>query len=77
MSEFLKFFDKIRRTSPMHLEVSYSKICDWIIHIYKRDCSDDGSDLEIFYGSDGDVDLIFAKAYVALKEWLTDNEGGY
>lgn len=26
---------------------------------------------------DGDIELCFAKAHVALKEWLLENEDGY
>ena len=78
MNEFIKFFDKVTECYPMHLEIYYSKITDWSIRVYKKGCGKKyGSDLEILYIQDCDVDLVFAKAQVELKEWLSDNEGGY
>ena len=41
MNEFLKFFDDKTKDFPMHLEIAYSKICDWNILIYKKGCADD------------------------------------
>lgn len=32
---------------------------------------------DFFKFLDGDMELCFAKAHVALKEWLLENEGGY
>lgn len=84
MNEFLKFFDKKANIFPMHLKISYSKICDWNILIYKKGCANDypnarcnGDDVIIVCESDGDMELCFAKAYVALKEWLIEFDGGY
>lgn len=77
MSDFLKFFDEKAHNYPMHLEINYSKICDWTIYVYKRGCAEDGSDLNIVVVSDCDMELCFAKAHVALKEWLLEHEGGY
>lgn len=37
MNDFLKFFDDKAKDFPMHLEINYSKICDWNILIYKKD----------------------------------------
>lgn len=77
MNDFLKFFDDKTYDYPMHLEIWYSKICDWVIHIYKKGCADDGNDLEIVYVSSCDMELCFAMAHVRLKEWLLENNGGY
>ena len=84
MNDFLKFFDEKVTDFPMHIEITYSKICDWGIFIYKRDCADDypkskrsGNDAIICDIQDCDMELCFAKAHVALKEWLSENEGGY
>lgn len=41
MNELLKFFDDKAKDFPMHLEITYSKICDWNILIYKKGCADD------------------------------------
>lgn len=77
MDDFLHFFDKKVHGYPMHLEIYYSKIMDWCINIYKKGCGENGKDLEIVGVQDGDMQLCFAKAHVALKEWLSENEGGY
>lgn len=73
MDDFLRFFEEKRCYLPMHLEIYYSKICDWVIHIWRE--LDEAVD--IFHESDSDVELLFAKAHVGLKEWLLKNEGGY
>lgn len=84
MSDFLKFLNEKLKYLPMHVEVGYSKICDWTIYIYKQGCAKDypdssknGEDAIIVYEQDSDMELCFAKAHVALKEWLLENEGGY
>lgn len=77
MTEFLKFFNEKRRHYPMHLEITYSKICDWIIRIYRKGCAPDGSDLHLVFVQHPDMELAFAKAHVDLKEWFLEYEGGY
>ena len=77
MNEFLKFFDEKAQSYPMHLEITYCKICDWTILIYKKGCAEDGTDLVLVDVQDGDMELCFARAHVALKDWLSENEGGY
>lgn len=77
MDDFLKFFDEKARTYPMHLEIYYSKIMDWCINICKKGCGKNGEDLDIVSVQSCDMELCFAMAHVALKEWLLENEGGY
>lgn len=36
MDDFLKFFAKKVLTYPMHLEVSYSKVTDWGVRVWRR-----------------------------------------
>lgn len=84
MNDFLKFLDKKLKYFPMHVEISYNKTCDWSIYIYKKGCASDypnsekdRNDVVIVYVQDGDMELCFAKAHVALKEWLLEYEGCY
>ena len=77
MDDFLRFFDSIVHDYPMHLEIYYSKIMDWCIHIYKKGCGENGEDLKILSVQSCDMQLAFAKAQVELKEWLSENNGGY
>ena len=77
MGEFLAFAAELVRRYPLHISISYAKMTDWTISIYKRGCAEDGSDISICIVQDCDIELAFAKAHVLLKEWLLDNEGGY
>lgn len=77
MNEFMKFFSEVTRDYPMHLMITYCKICDWNIHIFKRGAGENGEDLEIFNDQDCDPEYLFAKAQVALKDHLSDYCGGY
>lgn len=84
MKDFLRFFNEKRRSFPMHIEICYSNIIDWCIYIYKKGCSEyypnsekNGEDAIICNVQDCDMELAFAKAHVALKEWLLENTGGY
>lgn len=74
MDDFLRFFNQQRKTIPMHMEIYYSSIVDWDIHVW----IDHGeSKEEILNIQDCDMELCFARAQVSLKEWLLANKGGY
>lgn len=86
MNDFLKFFADLVERFPLHLVISYNKTCDWEILIYKKGCAGDykyrdcekvDADVLIFHENDCDKEFVFAKAQVALKEWLLEYEGGY
>lgn len=84
MNEFLKFLDEKVKDFPMHIEISYSKTCDWNIYIYKMGCAEDylkssanGQDAIICNVQSCDVELAFAEAQVAVKKWFLENCGGY
>lgn len=84
MDDFLHFFDELVRRFPLHLEIGYNKTMDWAIEIYKKGCAKDyqksphnGDDAVLVMESGGDMELVFARAHVALKEWLSEYEGGY
>ena len=71
MIEFLQFVEDLVGRYPLHIEISYSKTTDWIVHIWKVGVCD------ICCIQDCDMELAFAKAHVALKEWLREHIGGY
>ncbi|MBC3901549.1 hypothetical protein GH811_18275 [Acetobacterium malicum] len=73
MSDFLKFFEEKVESYPMHMEIYYSKTTDWCITIWKKM----DEKVEIVNVQSNDMELVFAKAHVVLKEWLLENEGGY
>ena len=72
MDDFLKFFAKKVLTYPMHLEVSYSKVTDWGVRVWRRGTAYDGDNVQYC-----DAELCFAIAQMQLKNWLLEHEGGY
>ena len=84
MDEFLNFFEQKAKYKPMHLEITYNKTTDWSIFVYRKgmasqypDSDKNGLDAVMVDVSDCDMSLAFAKAHVAMKEWLIANERGY
>lgn len=84
MSDFLLFMDELVKRFPLHIIISYNKTADWVISVYKKNCADDypnspkdGKDAKVCFEQDCDMELAFAKANVAVKKWLLENEGGY
>ena len=85
MDDFLRFVNDVRHMMALHVEITYSKTCDWMIYIYRRGCADeypkgapcDGEDAIMCHVQDSDMELCFAKAHVALKEWLLEYNSGY
>lgn len=77
MDDFLRFFAKVVKHYPMHFTLEYCKTCDWQLHIWKKGCADDGTDLEICYIQHCDLEYVLAKGQVLLKEFLLEHEGGY
>ena len=84
MTEFLKFFDELVKSFPLHLDISYNQTCDWVIYIYKKGFAweypgsrRDGNDAVLVYAQNHDMELCFAMAQIQLKEWLSEHRGGY
>lgn len=84
MTDFLLFVDDLKDRFPVHVEIYYSKTVDWYICVYRKglakdypDCEHDGDDAILVCVHDIDMQLCFAKAHVALKEWLIEYAGGY
>jgi len=77
MNEFLSFIDELADRYKIHVEIYYSSIMDWCVKVYRKGCEKDGKDLVMCDTQSCDMKLAFAKAQVELKEWLSENEGGY
>lgn len=85
MTEFLQFIDDLRHRMAIHVDITYSKTCDWVIYVYRKGCADDypngapaqGDDAVMCSVADVDMELCFAKAHVKLKEWMLEYNGGY
>lgn len=84
MEDFLRFVDELSGRFPVHAEIYYSKITDWVIRITRKGCAGDypqsardGDDAVLVWVDSNDMELCFARAHVALKEWLLEHDGGY
>lgn len=84
MNEFLNFVNNLHQYFPVHMEIYMSKIMNWCITVSKKGCAKNypnshssGEDVILVNVQDIDMELCFAKAYVAIKEWLIENCGGY
>lgn len=84
MSDFLKFIDNLVQRFPVHVEIYYSTIMDWCIHVTKVGCASDypesphdGDDAVLCDVQGCDIELVFAEAHVKVKEWLLYHRGGY
>lgn len=77
MDDFLKFFAKKVTAYPMHLEITYSKVTDWGVRVWRRGTAYGGDNEELVNVQDCDAELCFATAQVQLKNWLLEHEGGY
>lgn len=73
----INWLKKIVTVHKFHVELTYSSITDWCLTITRRECKVGGGDLIVFDGQDSDLSLLLAKAEVAVKEYCTDNLGGY
>lgn len=72
------FFELYSRHELLSLEVGHNSIADWNILVYDRrgkSTGDFGDPVIHVQGSDRE--LAFAKAYVALAEYFSENFGGY
>ena len=76
MDDFLRFFDEVRSRVPLHIEIGYSSVVDWMIVIYQG-TSYAESQKEIVNVQSCDMELCFAMAHVELEEWLMNEYGGY
>lgn len=77
VAEFYKFFNEALDYGPMHLKVTYGKITDWRIIIYKWNCAEyypdeqrDGTDAIIASIQFCDESVAFAMAHAALLRWM-------
>ena len=76
MDDFLRFFDDVRSRIPLHIEIGYSSVVDWMIVIYQGRSYMESQNAIVNVQS-CDMELCFAMAQVALKEWLMKEYGWY
>lgn len=70
----LEEITRICKNVPLHFDLSYGHICDFLLEIYKRM---DSKNEIIYSGQDNDLPLLLSRGEIALKEWCMENNGGY
>ena len=72
------FFDLYQRQSLLALEVGHNSVADWGVHIYERRNKPPGQwGNPVISKSGPDRKKVFASAYIALTEYLSETNGGY
>lgn len=76
MKEFLEVYGRHHLRLGFNLEIYHSSITDWCITVgYKLTNPKHGE--EIVKIQESDYEYALAKAQIALKDWLLENDGGY
>ena len=65
---------KICENVPLHFDLSYGNVCDFVLDIYNHQQS---GDERIYFGQDNDLSCLLSKGEVALKDWCLEHKGGY
>lgn len=73
----INWLKDIVKVYKFHITIDYSPVSNWVVYVMRKGCAYDGSDLVIFDGEDSDLSLLLAKAEVAVKEYCSENLGGY
>lgn len=69
LERLLKFYKACQyQRQSMQLTLEHDKFADWFIEIEHRD-----SDTVIFSENDASLNLLCAKAYIALEEWARED----
>ena len=84
MNDFLTFIDRLTNYFPVHVDIHYSKFTDWCICVTKVGCASDypesdhiDNDAILCDVQECDKELAFARAQVAVKDWLIRFNDGY
>ncbi len=57
-----------KAATGFHVELTYSKTTDWILYIFRQGCAKDGTDEEVCYVQDPDLNYVISKGQVLLKD---------
>jgi hypothetical protein len=77
MKEFLELYSHWRDRFGWNLEIYNSSIMDWCLKIGYKCTVANKDGVYVVDIQEVDVNRLFAKAYVLLTDWLSDNNGGY
>lgn len=68
IERLLKYYEKLHsEKQSLQLNLSHEKIMNWNLWIYHQD-----SDTVIFHEDSSSLNLLSAKAYVALEAWASE-----
>lgn len=72
------FFKLYERQSLLAVEVGHNSVADWGIHIYERRGKEPGNwGTPVISETGCDRKQVFARAYIALTEYLSNTQGCY
>lgn len=72
------FFRMYEGQSLLALEVGHNSIADWGVHVYERRGKPPGDwGSPVISETGPDRKLVFARAYAALANYLSETRGGY
>ena len=72
-----QFFNLYESQSSLCLEVGHNQIADWCVAVYDKQGKGIKDGVRIVATQGCDRSLAFARAYVELAEYLSENRGGY
>lgn len=73
----INWLSKIVKVHKFHITMDYSPVCDWNLYVMRKGCAEDGINIIVFEGQNSDLSLLLAKAEISVKEYCTENLGGY
>jgi len=74
MSELIEMFNRWKHEFALRLNIDYRNVTDWSIVISQGKFSEQKV---LFEEQDIDLNILTAKAYIFLTDWLSENNGGY
>ena len=77
MDKFLEFIEDQCKNHGWNFGLYYSSIMDWCITVGHKATSPKANEPAIINVHSCDLQLVFAKAEVEIKKWLSENEDGY
>lgn len=76
MNELFDVVHRHRERIGLRLNVSCNQVTDWTVEVSIKPLFGTREE-EVLKVSGSDRQLVFAKAHVRLKEWLSERIGGY
>lgn len=72
-----QFFNLYENQSSLALEVGHNSIADWCVTVYDRKGTSLKDSKRVIGVQECDRITAFARAYIELSEYVSENRGGY